>query len=764
VIDEKYKNGISIICIVLSIILILSVLFVTPKNEKSNEILGAKEIVLNKENITEINIEIKDEDWNWLIENASKEEYRSANVTINGETFYNVGLRPKGNSSLNTIVNDPNSDRFSLKIDFSEYIEGQTYHGYEKLALNNMTTDATYMKEYLSYEVYDYLGVPTPEFSYSNIKINDEDWGLYLAVEVIEENFIKREFGSSEGNLYKPESMEMGGNKGMGGNMGMEGRNRGNGGEGGFPPAGENWPPKQETQGTDNTDTTQKPSAKNEGSENDQPNVENEANRKSTQPGEVQNGENSKVGQQGIEQARINGQAGVNRQAENNGKPRNSGETGQQDVGQYRNNEKAGQQGVGQAENNRKGMPFGNSKGGANLKYVDDNASSYSVVKDSAIFEKTTDQDFQKVIEMVKNLNEGTNLEEYLDVEEILKYFAVNTFLVNLDSYSGGMYHNYYLYEKDGKFSIIPWDLNMSFAGFSMGMGKETSGAEKAINFPIDVPVSGNLEDAPLIGNLLKVDKYKELYHSYLEKIAEEYFNNGDFENSVTKLDKLISEYVKSDVTAFYTYDEYKKALTELSQFGKDRTFSVTSQLSGEQPSTTYGSIKTTVNLSNLGSMEMGGFKTGENGKVSKNNDQGSKAEEQSISNNVETSNNGDEASNKDGQIPKMDGQMPKVNGEMPNIDGQVPNIDGQMPNMNGKMPRMDGQMPNIDGHMSNIDGQMPNMDGQMPNIAGMPGADRTATKGNIVAYIIEGAVVFAILSVGLIFVFGYRRKKVVGK
>ncbi|WP_213818145.1 hypothetical protein [Garciella nitratireducens] len=51
-----------------------------------------------------------------------------------------------------------------------------------------------------------------------------------------------------------------------------------------------------------------------------------------------------------------------------------------------------------------------------------------------------TDQDFKKVIEMIKYLNDGENLEKYLDVEEI--------------------------YEKDGAFSILPWDLNLSFEGF----------------------------------------------------------------------------------------------------------------------------------------------------------------------------------------------------------------------------------------------------------------------------------------------------------
>ncbi len=48
-----------------------------------------------------------------------------------------------------------------------------------------------------------------------------------------------------------------------------------------------------------------------------------------------------------------------------------------------------------------------------------------------------------------------------LDVYEVLRYFAANTFLVNLDSYVSNMNHNYYLYEKDGIVSILPWDYNL---------------------------------------------------------------------------------------------------------------------------------------------------------------------------------------------------------------------------------------------------------------------------------------------------------------
>ena len=100
------------------------------------------------------------------------------------------------------------------------------------------------------------------------------------------------------------------------------------------------------------------------------------------------------------------------------------------------------------------GAMMGSGKG-ADLKYTGDSASNYSTIKEGAVFKTTSDKDFEKVIEMIKNLDSGTDLEKYLDVDEVLRYFAVNTFLVNLDGYAGGMYHNYYLYEKDGVFKII---------------------------------------------------------------------------------------------------------------------------------------------------------------------------------------------------------------------------------------------------------------------------------------------------------------------
>ncbi len=430
--------------------------------------------LFNKDDIMEIDIDIDEKLWNELADNAMEEEYYSANITINGETYYNVGLRAKGNTTLSQVANDDTTDRYSFKVKFDEYIDGQTLKGLEKLALNNMMQDTTYMKEYLSYDLLKKMGVSTPAFQYASITLNGEPWGLYLALEVMEESYIERYYGTTGGNLYKPETTNMASK-----NMPME---------------------------------------------------------------------------QGKE---ING-------------------------------------------------PMGRNTGGADLVYSGDEHSNYSTIFENAIFDYTNEEDYDKIIAMIKSLNEDiNNIEKHLDVDEVLRYFAVNTFVVNLDSYASNMKHNYYLYEQDGICSILPWDYNLAFGAFQGGS------ASNVINFPIDNPVADSLESSPLIGKLLEVEEYKEKYHEYLNEIVQDYVNSGVFTETINNTDNLIGDYVKNDATAFYTYDEYVASIPELITYGVDRAKSIAAQLSGSQSSTSTGNMATNLNLSALGSQGGGGNREG---------------------------------------------------------------------------------------------------------------------------------------------------------
>jgi len=277
------------------------------------------------------------------------------------------------------------------------------------------------------------------------------------------------------------------------------------------------------------------------------------------------------------------------------------------------------------------GFPMGGigGRGGGDLVYVDDNISSYGSIFNNAQSQKNSDKDKQRVITAIKNLNEGTNLEQYFDVDEILRYLAAHTVVVNLDSYTSGMAQNYYIYERDGKITVLPWDYGLAFGGF------QSDSASDVVNFPIDTPVSGvSMEDRPLINKLLEVPEYKDKYHEYLRQIVDGYFVSGVFAETVMALDTKINNYVKNDVSAFATYEEYEASLPVFIELGTLRAQSIDGQLNETIPSTTDGQNSdknalidaSGINLSALGSM-MGGGGRGEGGRSEGGQGEGGRGE-----------------------------------------------------------------------------------------------------------------------------------------
>lgn len=160
-------------------------------------------------------VDIVMDDWDGFIANATSEEYAAAAVVIDGEVYKNVGIRAKGNTSLSTVAS-LGSQRYSFKVEFDHYDSSITYHGLDKLSLNNLIQDSTMMKDYLTYTMMNRFGVDSSLCSYVYITVNGEDWGLYLAVEGVEDSFLERNYGSDHGELYKPDSMSFGGGRGNG--------------------------------------------------------------------------------------------------------------------------------------------------------------------------------------------------------------------------------------------------------------------------------------------------------------------------------------------------------------------------------------------------------------------------------------------------------------------------------------------------------------------------------------------------------------------
>ena len=470
------------------------------------------ETALFGNDILQINISADEKEWKEFLENAASKPWIQCNIDINGETYNDVGIKTKGNTSLQQLVNDDTTTRYSLKVSFGKYTEGQTCHGLDKLALNNIYADSTYLKEYMSYDLMKFMDVPSSLCTFAEIKVNGEHYGFCLAIEDPDDSYIDRIYGSdSSVEAYKPESMDMNGNKGdFPGNM-------------------------QPGQNGDGNDQFPQMPGQNGDSSNQPPQMPDQNGDSSNQPPQMpgQNGDSSNQPPQ------MPGQNG------NNGKP---------------------------------GMDGG--RNGVDLKYIDDNADSYSNIFDNSIT-KVNDEDKQRLIASLKKISEGEDIESCIDTDEMLRYIACNVFLVNLDSYLSSNCHNYILTEDNGKLSMLPWDYNLSFGSYQM------RNANDAVNYAIDTALNNvSAEERPLISKLLEKDEYRQKYHEYLKEIVEKYIRSGVFEEKVNEITELIDEYVKNDTTSFDGYEAFKEGVETLRLFVKLRAESVSGQLDGSIPST----------------------------------------------------------------------------------------------------------------------------------------------------------------------------------
>ena len=126
--------------------------------------------------------------------------YLAANVMIDGENLASpIGVRLKGKSSYFYVPND----KKPFKLDFNEYDEEQEFDGLKKINLHNGFGDPSMLRDKLAYGMLRQVGVSAPRVAYCHLYLNDEYWGLYEMVEQIDKTFLKNNFASDKGNLWK---------------------------------------------------------------------------------------------------------------------------------------------------------------------------------------------------------------------------------------------------------------------------------------------------------------------------------------------------------------------------------------------------------------------------------------------------------------------------------------------------------------------------------------------------------------------------------
>ena len=524
----------------------------------------------------QINIIIDDATWDNMIATAEDEVYSACDVVVNGKTYKNVAIRPKGNSSLSS-VQSKGSERFSWRIKFDKYEKKQTCDGLDVLILNNGFKDPGQLREAIAYDMYAFLDADASLYNYAVVSVNGEYFGCYLALECVDEAFAERNYGENYGELYKPEIIGL--------------NDKAKDEEGADNAAADRPASTEDDDGSSFGGSSSAPAEEDNGASSGQP----AADTNSDMPAAPSTDDGSSFG------GSSGDAADATAPDENTERPAapstDDGASG-------------GGSSSAPAEEDNGGSAGGSSGSSQNtttlamaLNYVGDNLDDYYGIWESDKF-NSDEEDHQQVVEALKNICAGENIDEYLDVENVLKYLAIQTFIYNHDGLTGNVTHNYYLYEKGGELNLIPWDMNEAFT--VSGNGSDY------VNFPIDTPFTvSDLSERSFFMALLENEEYLAMYHEYLRQLSEEYALGGEFEKTMNNIRSMIDDLVKDDPTKFCTYEEYEAAANSLVQAVQLRAQSVLGQIEGTIPSTRDGQSAEPSKLLDTSGADFSGLSSG---------------------------------------------------------------------------------------------------------------------------------------------------------
>jgi hypothetical protein len=146
--------------------------------------------------VRDIHLTTSAADWVTLKKNFQANTYYPCTFSWEGITIANSTMRSRGTGTRNP-------QKPGLRIDFNRYNASQRFAGLKYFVLDNMWTDVAMIKERVTMLLFGRLGLPVPRETHVRLFLNDEYVGLYVAVEALDEVFIDRWRGSSNGYLYE---------------------------------------------------------------------------------------------------------------------------------------------------------------------------------------------------------------------------------------------------------------------------------------------------------------------------------------------------------------------------------------------------------------------------------------------------------------------------------------------------------------------------------------------------------------------------------
>ncbi len=206
----------------------------------------------------------------------------------------------------------------------------------------------------------------------------------------------------------------------------------------------------------------------------------------------------------------------------------------------------------------------------ASLDYLGGDSLCYE-----RLYELKSDAGWKELIELTKTLESTPEkVFQQLNIDQVLWMHALNNVLVNLDSYSGRLCHNYYMYKDTaGVFHPLIWDLNLSFGGFRFADDKRPLDNEGMQNMNPFLHYKNDMR--PLVSKVLSKPLYRKMYVAHMQTILKENFTNEDYLRRIRSMQQSIDFYVKNDQNNLYDYESFKANVDNTSLAGKTKIIGV---------------------------------------------------------------------------------------------------------------------------------------------------------------------------------------------
>ena len=160
--------------------------------------------IFDKTHIHTVEVNISDQNLQNLLDNAVEKSKYHVTTIIDGEKYDDVAFSTRGNGSVGTVQYDENTDRYNYVLNFKKYNSRQSYHGLDKLILNGLYFEPSYLRTALAFMITNSTGIKAPLFSFVNLYINGEHKGLYLSFEAIDHSYLERTGASLDAALFHP--------------------------------------------------------------------------------------------------------------------------------------------------------------------------------------------------------------------------------------------------------------------------------------------------------------------------------------------------------------------------------------------------------------------------------------------------------------------------------------------------------------------------------------------------------------------------------